>query len=127
MKTELFTLKNYSNWGELIKKWSADPTTRPKTPEEFEKQLIAANVQATFNPKDFTAVEFSEISGTMLSIRLPPAKMIEDALTELKASDYVLPAFYESAFGKPLKLTEEAARVKFHAARVGEYTIRFCG
>ncbi len=127
MKFEMFDVVNYENWGDLVKKWAREPSTRPANMAEFVDQLDKARVEATF-PHEYTDLSFIEASSTSktLIIKLPPPDLITNAETAVKSGGYQLPDFYgDDMENSALRPTTD--KLVFHSKRVGEYTIKFCG
>ncbi|RXT42143.1 hypothetical protein [Bradyrhizobium betae] len=130
MQTEMFEIVNYDVWGDLVKKWARDPTTRPATIAEFQKQLDDYGVIATF-PRPFTEINFIQPSykdGKLL-IKLPDADVLAETEKALMGSaNYPLPLFYtDDMKDSNLENDTPDGRLLFHSKRVGEYTIKFCG
>jgi hypothetical protein len=126
----MFDIVNYEVWGDLVKKWARDRSTRPTTIAEFQAQLDQAGVVAKF-PSAFTEIDFIEspYQNGKLLIKLPPAAVIDQAEKELQGSaHYPLPLFYtDDMKDSNLENDTPAGRLLFHSKRVGEYTIKFCG
>lgn len=130
MKFEMFDVENYDKWGDLVKKWARDRSSRPTTVAEFQDQLLKADVMAKY-PQKFTELVFIETSyddGKLL-IKLPPAELLNEAEKEVQGtSPYPMPPFYASDMkDSTLKNDTPSSRLLFHSKRVGEYTIKFCG
>ncbi|UPK39515.1 hypothetical protein IVB18_21200 [Bradyrhizobium sp. 186] len=129
MKFEMFDVVNYDVWGDLVKKWAHDKSSRPTTVTEFKDQLDKAGVVAKY-PRPFTELVFIETSYTdgKLLIKLPPAELIDEAEKDLLGSNYPLPPFYtDDMRDSNLENDTPDGRLVFHSKRVGEYTIKFCG
>ena len=130
MKFEMFDVENYDRWGDLVKKWARDPSSRPTTVAEFKEQLQKADVMAKY-PRPFTELVFIEsyYDDGKLLIKLPPAELLDEAENEVQGtSPYPMPPFYEGDMkDSSLKTDTPGNRLRFHSKRVGEYTIKFCG
>jgi hypothetical protein len=129
MKFEMFDIENYDRWGDLVKKWARDASSRPNTFEEFKTELERAGVEAKF-PRPFHELLFVERSSadTTLTIYLPPPELIKQAEDDLQTQNYPLPQIYPDHMRDPsLKVNTVAEKLLFHSKRVGEYTIKFCG
>src|SRR5690349_16249654 len=87
MKFQMFDVENYDRWGELVKKWARDPSSRPANVAEFQDQLLKADVNAKY-PEKFTELEFIEsyYDDGKLLIKLPPAKLLDEAEQAVQAS-----------------------------------------
>jgi hypothetical protein len=129
MKFEMFDIVNYDNWGNLVKKWARDKTTRPLDVPGFKDQVEKAGVVATY-PREFTALVFVDTSSAdpVLTVKLPPPDLLDQAEKDLLTQDYPLPQFYKDQMrDASLKDNSPTGKLLFHNNRVGEYTIKFCG
>ena len=141
----------YDEWGKLLKAWArlaagqvptvypvgegahylpphAEPKTLPRSLEEMVEQAKTAGVNLTVPPR-FNDFEIEMKTGTKLEIYLPPPGMIDAAERYLQSpgTTYHLPAFYDSFYVNPVRKTlTEAEKLKFHAQRIGDYTIANC-
>jgi hypothetical protein len=61
-------------------------------------------------------------------LRIPDGRQILEAERQLERGGYFLPPFYRDAFNhvEPTPLPDAAARLVFHAQRIGDYTISNC-
>jgi hypothetical protein len=144
MPYERFKVANHERWGLLIKTWAtgkdyiggrpsepavAPNDTLPQSTEEFIARLNAAGV----NPENthlLTNVEFVHVeSPGHLVIRLAHPDMIAESEADLLGRpSYGLPSFYSNMFiGTPAEkpLTPDE-KMKFHAMRIGDYTLSIC-
>lgn len=129
MKFEMFDIDRYDIWGDLVKKWANDAASRPKSIEEFKKQVKDAGIVATY-PYSYSNVEFIAASSAdpTLRIKLPPTEILQQAEKGLEDGVYPLPKFYaDQMYDSNLKVDDAPTRRTFHSMRVGEYTIKFCG
>jgi hypothetical protein len=142
---------NHENWGRLLKTWvtgddyfaaprpngtlppAGDKYPRPTTVAELIE--VATKAQA-FNrdalAETITHVKLVQIEpdpdGTLV-IRLPTKAMIRDVEHDLKKSgnEYGLPKFYaDMVEADPDKPKAVEDKLRFHTARIGEYTIQNC-
>jgi hypothetical protein len=142
---------NHENWGKLLKTWvtgddyfaeaypggalppAGDKYPKPKTLDELV--AIATQVQA-FNRDalrpDITQVQFLQIETDptdALVIRLPTTDMIRNVETRIKTTNdgYQLAPFYTTFVNAdPTLPSGTDDQLRFHAARIGEYTIQNC-
>lgn len=131
---ERVEITNFERWGKLVKTW-ATGTNRlgdgndypiPTSLEQFKQQLTAAQVGATI-PERVKAVQFVQANGETLLIRLPPKEGVENSERELEAGgNYLLPPFYRRIFGGADPVVADGDKLKFHAERIGDYTISNC-
>jgi hypothetical protein len=144
MAYKRFKVKNYDRWGLLIKTWATgrnyiggekdDPappeySQLPSTPAEFINVLNLAGV----NPTDIdvlTEISYVRVHGPgHLVIRLASNEMISNSEADLIAKpNYGLPEFYRSMFvGEPAEAPlGNDDKMKFHASRIGDYTLSIC-
>jgi len=122
-------------WGKLVKTWATgknylgDGKTypRPTTLDEFKQQCVDAQLGITI-PAQITSIVIAQASKEVMFIKLPPKEMIEDSETMLAgAGSYPLPSFYKDVFGTdPVIGNTLDEKLRFHALRVGDYTIGLC-
>ena len=129
MKFEMFDVDRYDRWGDLVKKWTNDATSRPGGIKEFQQQVKDAGIVANY-PYSYSDVELIPTSSAdpILRIRLPPPNLLKQAEDDLENNIYPLPKFYvDHMYDPTLKVDDQPTRLLFHSKRVGEYTIKFCG
>jgi hypothetical protein len=121
-------------WGKLVEKWVKDPSSRPGTLTDFQRQLADNNVPMKL-PEYLKNVEFLSYKQDVLYIPLPSKEMITEGerwMEEIAErghgkGKYPLPSFYELAFsGDQVDLTLDEL-MDFNRRRIGEYTINLCG
>ncbi len=125
---------NYENWGRLVKTWSTgrsyfdDGTVYPipQTLVEMQEQLDA--VQSGLRlPKRMQHLQVVMMAPDTMTLRLPPAELVEASERRLEKEDYTFPPFYDEAYQhQPAPLQTHEDRMKFHARRIGDYTIANC-
>jgi hypothetical protein len=142
-------------WGMLVKSWatgnsylanSYKPPNYPRSIDEFNEQcgnatrpaseivnglpkpgLPAAPNVITRVPASIVGIAVLQYSPEVLSLRLPPKKMVEAAETDMRAgAAYPIPQFYDDFYHKTLDLPNVDDKLNFHAARIGDYSIRNC-
>ncbi len=126
---------NYENWGKLVKTWATGEDyiqnghkyPVPKTLSEVKQQLAAANTGLTLPARVRKLKVVVGRSDTLL-LRLPPPDLVRASETRLAQQDYPLPPFYIDHFNGavPMPLPDKEARMKFHAKRIGDYSIAHC-
>jgi hypothetical protein len=121
-------------WGMLLLSWAtgknhltpgrASPAL-PRTMEDLQKQASEIGLTITF-PDGMLGVQFVEFSSETIVMKLPPKEMVEATEAELLAGlQYPMPQFYDDFYDTRLpKMTTEAA-LDLHAARIGDYAVRF--
>ena len=126
---------NYENWGKLMKTWAtgedyvqnghAFPV--PQTLEEVKEQLRMAQTGVVL-PARIQHLEVVKGRSDTLLLRLPPPDLVKASEQRLATGDYTLPAFYNEHYDgqAPTALPDKAARLKFHAQRIGDYSIANC-
>ena len=131
------TISDDVKWGKLVKSWATgknyvDPT-RPAPPiprdrTEMLAQCASIGLTVTF-PNDQVGFAVLQYSPQTVAIKLPPKAMVEATEAELMQQDaaYPIPPFYDDAYGVPLRPMSVDDRLNFHAARIGDYSIRNCG
>lgn len=142
-------------WGKLVKTWATGnsylpnkykPPNYPRSIAEFNEQCGNATRPAadivnglpkqgagpapnviTRVPASIVGIAVLQYSPEVLSLRLPPKKMVEAAEADMKAgAAYPIPAFYDQFYHKTLELADVNDKMDFHAARIGDYSIRNC-
>lgn len=126
---------NYENWGKLMKTWATGRDylktghhfPKPNSLEELKEQLRMAQTGVVL-PARIKHLQVIEGCSDTLLLRLPPPDLIEASEKRLEAGDYALPAFYNDHYDgqAPAPLPDKAARLKFHAQRIGDYSIANC-
>ncbi|MBL6078612.1 hypothetical protein JMJ56_11390 [Belnapia sp. T18] len=125
---------NYENWGKLIKTWATGNDyvgngheyPVPETLDEVKRQLAAANTGLTL-PARIQKLQVVVGRSDTLLLRLPPPDLVEASEKRLAKKDYALPGFYNDHFGCVAPaLPDKDARMKFHAQRIGDYSIANC-
>ena len=127
-------------WGKLVKTWATGrsyldngylPPNFPRSIKEFNDQCAAAT-SSTSNiitkvPDSIVGIVVLQYSPNVLSLRLPPKQMVEAAEKDMKdGADYPIPQFYNDFYERSLELDGVDEKLKFHAARIGDYSIRNC-
>jgi hypothetical protein len=72
-------------------------------------------------------LEVVRMNSDTMTLRLPPANLVEASERRLEKEDYAFPPFYDEAYQhQPAQLPTHAERMRFHARRIGDYTIANC-
>ena len=126
---------NYENWGKLMKTWATGQDyvknghhfPVPKTLEEVKEQLRMAQTGVVL-PARIQHLQIVVGRSDTLLLRLPPPDLVKASEKRLATEDYTLPAFYNEHYDgqAPTALPDKAARLKFHAQRIGDYSIANC-
>jgi len=127
-------ITDWERWGKLVKTWATGSNTYlqdghsypvPRNLQELKDQM--AQARAGTVPQHFTSLQFVSLDGdATLVIYLPPAQAITDAEADLRSTGfYPLPPFYrdDAWHGENPSIADLE---KFHAKRIGEYTINYC-
>ncbi|MDB5373184.1 MAG: hypothetical protein JWP04_1826 [Belnapia sp.] len=126
---------NFENWGKLVKTWSTGTNYLgdgqhypvPKDLCELKQQLARAQTGVVLPPR---IVDLDVVIGRSdrLLLRIPPANLLQAAETALQTQDYTLPVFYGDSYEGQAQtpLPDLPARLRFHAQRIGDYTIANC-
>lgn len=134
MAIEPVRIKDFEKWGKLVKTWATGRNyfddgnhyPVPLSLNEFNAQLKTAGVEARI-PERIKAVQFVQANLETLLIRLPPGDAIRDSEEQFEyGTSYFLPAFYSRVFGNHQPYIPDADKLKFHAERIGDYTISNC-
>jgi hypothetical protein len=138
-----FQVSDEIKWGKLVKSWatgsnymgtgpasdqpSGPPIPLPRTIPELVK--LCSDLGITISIPDFhKGLVIIQSSEEIFSIRLPPKSMVEETEADMRAGNaYVAPKFYDDFYDKQLVLGTMDKRFEFHAARIGDYSIRMCG
>ncbi|MBL8835966.1 MAG: hypothetical protein JNL66_06950 [Alphaproteobacteria bacterium] len=140
-RIERIEITNFEAWGKLVKSWATgknyfapkkykggDSLPVPGTLQELKQQCSWANVGIKI-PERVKAVQFVQSNLETLLLRLPQPDMVresEQAIQE-RPDGYPLPDFYSEVFGAAEPHLTKENVLKFHAWRVGDYTIAQCG
>ena len=126
---------NYENWGKLMKTWATgedylkdgNAYPVPATLDEVRQQLAAAQTGLVL-PARIKHLQVVVGRSDTLLLRLPPPDLVKASEQRLATQDYALPAFYNEHYDgqAPTPLTDKAARMRFHAQRIGDYSIANC-
>lgn len=118
---------DYVGWGNMIKGWSRNPATAPKTLQELKDQCQQAGVGLTV-PSHITTMRVIEQAENEFILRLPPAINIKESEDALRQGGlYPVPSFYNDRYGVILNIPSVKEKLDFHAQRIGDYIIRKTG
>jgi hypothetical protein len=126
-------IKDFEKWGNLLKTWATGQNKLgdgnsyhlPKTPNELKEQLTRAHIDGQLSD-DVRFIQFITPDSKTLVIVLPTREAIMQVETALDSGrPYPLPDFYKDAFGGA-SVAPSLNWKKFHAQRIGEYTINTC-
>lgn len=133
---ERFFVNDEIKWGKLIKSFAtgrnylspgADPIPLPRTLDDLKKlcQDVGLQISMPSYHKGLVVIQMSE---EVFSIRLPPKTMVDEMEDFLKTDDgnYTVPSFYDRFYAKELVLRTVDDKLNFHAARIGDYSVRMC-
>ena len=123
-------------WGKLVKSWATGENyvnpgqpafPLPRNLAELHKQTTDIGLTIKLPPSN-TGLAFVQYSPEVATIKLPPKAMIEATEAEIKqpTGAYDIPQFYDDFYEKTLVISDADERMKFHAARIGDYSIRNC-
>ncbi len=125
---------NYENWGRLVKTWATgrsyfdDGTVYPvpESLQEMQDQLDA--VQSGLKlPARMKKLQVVRVQSDTMMLRLPPPDMVAASEERLTRQEYTMPPFYDEAYQhQPVPMDTLEDRLKFHARRIGDYTIANC-
>lgn len=114
-------------WGNLVKAWAKGQKAKPANLDELKQQIQDMGMQDPDCPSFITGLVFIQNDRHILTIRLPPAKLIEAGEELIKADPdgaYKLPDYYRAFFRDPPPPLSE--KLEMHAARIGEYAVNSC-
>jgi len=124
-------------WGLLVKSWATGrnylepgqpPIPMPHSFGEFE-ELCNTKLDLGLQLDGFKAIVFIQPSMACITIRLPPKEIVETNELDFKHAErtYELPDFYNQVFGRRPNIGDtEEDKLRFHALRIGDYTISMC-
>lgn len=134
-----FMVDDYVKWGKLVKSWATgknyvDPPKAalplPRTLAELKDQCDSIGLVVQI-PASLTGVAMMQYSPDILIVKLPPKSLVEAVEAEIgQGAAYQIPRVYDEFYGRygaPLRLPDQATKMEFHAARIGEYSINHCG
>ena len=121
MTIDRIKVANYKLFGQLVVKWANDPTSRPKTLQDFKNAtqgVLEIPDRITEDP------QYVEWSLTNLLIRLPDPTLVKQSTDMLTThtGQYPTPQFYADLLQNPSDISPVDGF--FH--RVGDYTIAQC-
>jgi hypothetical protein len=126
---------NYENWGKLVKTWATGEDylknghhyAVPTTLDEVKHQLRTAQTGLVL-PERIQHLQVVVGRSDTLLLRLPPPDLVKASEQRLATEDYSLPGFYNEHYDgqAPTPLPDKAARLTFHAQRIGDYSIANC-
>jgi hypothetical protein len=126
--------ENWRRWGDLVRSWIFNKSTRPKTGADMQAQMNTNDVVGQV-PDPARNVEFVDYDDDKLYIPLPSETMVlnDEALLRAIAArppgerQYPLPNFYAFAFGGATEVDlSENEMLALGRRRLGEYTIQEC-
>lgn len=136
---ERFTVSDEIAWGKLVKSWATGRSyfvegqpapAIPRTLQDLKDRCAEVGIEVSIPVihKGLVVVESSE---EVFMIKLPSKTLVEATEQWLATGGgYPIPKFYDDfyrRFGVPLNITDPEAKRDFHAARIGDYSIRMCG
>ncbi|MGE3918785.1 MAG: peroxidase family protein [Hyphomicrobiaceae bacterium] len=132
---ERFSVNDEIKWGKLVKSFATGnnylvengaPIPLPRTIDDLK--TLCANLGIVITMPDYhKGLVIIQSSEEVFSIRLPPKTMVEEMEQFLKdGGKYASPKFYDDFYGTTLTLTTEKEKLDFHAARIGDYSVRMC-
>jgi hypothetical protein len=135
---ERFSVTDEIAWGKLVKSWATGNSyfpgitglAVPRTLQDIKDQCALVGIGVSI-PAMHTGLLVVQSSEEVFVIKLPSKTLVEATEAEMAAgAGYPLPKFYDTFyrdFGTPLNLPNNATKLDFHAARIGDYSIRMCG
>jgi hypothetical protein len=133
--TNSIVISDEITWGKLVKSWAtgraypplANPAPLPRTLGELQQICQSIGVTVTF-PAACTGLAIVQYSPETVTLKLPPKAMVEatEAALGQPGAIYPIPGFYDTFYGKALSIAPNRL-LDFHAARIGDYSIRNCG
>ncbi|BBK44430.1 hypothetical protein STVA_44500 [Allostella vacuolata] len=126
MALNRFTVSNFEKFGELVKKWARGQVPRPTDKQQFESQLAAEGIIATWPSGEFEihTIHVEQCVVGTLHLLVPAPEIIAHSENEIGRKSYPLPDYYEiHAFHKPHEITDND---RFHNMRMGDYTVAHC-
>ena len=123
-------------WGLLVKSWATGknyltpgdpPIPMPHSFSEFE-ELCNTKLNLGLQLEGFKAIVFIQPSMACITIRLPPKEIVEaNEHGFMEAGTYELPDFYNQVYGRLPNIGDTLEeKLRFHALRIGDYTISMC-
>jgi len=133
---ERFSVNDEIKWGKLIKSFATgrnylvaggSPIPVPRTLDELKQLCTDVGLVITM-PDYHKGLVVIQMSEEIFSIRLPPKTMVDEMETFLQEADssYTVPDFYDDFYEKTLVLPSTEKKLDFHAARIGDYSVRMC-
>jgi hypothetical protein len=134
---ELIKVDNDVLWGKLVRSWATgvnhvvpgQPAPQPpETLDQLKEQCRKAGIGITI-PSFITGLQLVRMPKDMLMLRLPAKELVEGIEADLKqpGAKYVIPQYYDDAYGMSLNVPNPDERVKLQTCRIGEYSISYCG
>ena len=130
-----FEVNDEIKWGKLIKSFATGVNyitpggpaiPMPRTLDELKQLCVDVGLTVVF-AEHHKALVIVQPSEEAFTVRLPPKSMVEETEASLKAGDtYGVPKFYNDFYQKQLAIPTVDKNLDFHAARIGDYSIRMC-
>ncbi|WP_160120769.1 hypothetical protein [Rhodovarius lipocyclicus] len=127
-------IDDYEAFGKLVKTWSTQDSKYfgkvypvPRSLAEFKAQCAEAGVGLSL-PDFLTGFSVAMFDNNTVYVRIPPKERVLASEGKFAAGgSYNVPSFYgDLAFGGATPAVDPADRMKFHASRIGDYTISYC-
>jgi hypothetical protein len=134
---DLIRVDNDVLWGKLVRSWATgvnhlvpgQPAPKPpETLDDLKAQCQKAGIGITI-PSYIKGLQLVRMPKETLALRIPAKELVEGIETDLKApgAKYVIPQYYDDAYGASLNVPNPDERVKLQTCRIGEYSISLCG
>ena len=135
---ESFTVSDEIAWGTLVKSWATGRSyfgegqpgpPIPKTLQDLKDRCADVGITVSI-PAIHKGLVVIESSEEVFMIKLPSKTLVEATEHELAVEGYPVPNLYNdfyARFGVPLIIPDLPSKLDFHAARIGDYSIRMCG
>jgi hypothetical protein len=136
MASTLIVVRDHIGWGKLVKSWAlgenllqpgSPPPPIPRDLAEF-RRICHDDYKIDMDIPENLGFAVALPGQNVFILKLPPRDKLRESHATLGSLEaYPIPKFYNVAYGVPELIVHGMSIEDFHACRVGDYTLSFCG